>query len=86
MTDDYRRLGTEEADDTDETVVLRLDPVAHRFAVGSRIRLYVAGGSYPRLSRNLGTPGNQSTSSAMVPSHRTVELAAGASTLTLPCG
>lgn len=34
---------------------LDLDPIAHRFAAGSRIRVMVAGGSYPRYARNPGT-------------------------------
>lgn len=40
-----------------DTGVLRLDldPIAHRFAVGSRIRVSIAGGSYPRFARNPGT-------------------------------
>lgn len=36
-------------------VRIDLDPIAHRFAAGSRIRLLVAGGSHPRFLRHLGT-------------------------------
>ncbi len=55
-------------------VRLTLDPVAHRFTPGNRIRLVVAGGSHPRWERNLGTEGDPATSTAMRPSRRTVEL------------
>lgn len=34
---------------------LELDPIAHRFGPGSRIRVLIAGGSHPRFARNLGT-------------------------------
>jgi len=40
---------------TDEPLRIELDPIAHRFAAGSRIRLLIAGGSHPRFARNLGT-------------------------------
>lgn len=68
----------------DHTPVIRLelDPVAHRFARGNRIRLLIAGGSHPRWERNLGTTDNPATSTTMRPSHRTIDLAA--SRLTIP--
>lgn len=34
---------------------LDLDPIAYRFAAGSRIRVSIAGGSHPRFARNPGT-------------------------------
>lgn len=34
---------------------LDLDPIAHRFRAGSRVRLAIAGGSHPRYARNPGT-------------------------------
>jgi putative CocE/NonD family hydrolase len=34
---------------------LDLDPIAHRFAAGARIRVSIAGGSHPRFARNPGT-------------------------------
>ena len=40
---------------TNGIVRLDLDTVAHRFAPGHRIRLLIAGGSFPRWERNLGT-------------------------------
>ncbi|MGQ4618856.1 CocE/NonD family hydrolase [Nocardia sp. R7R-8] len=53
---------------------LELDPVAHRFAAGHRIRLIIAGGSHPRFERNLGTGADPATSTEMAPSHRTIDL------------
>ncbi len=41
--------------DDDGPLRLDLDPIAHRFAAGSRIRVAIAGGSYPRYARNPGT-------------------------------
>jgi uncharacterized protein len=55
-------------------VRLELDPLAHRFARGNRIRLIVAGGSHPRWERNLGTGDDPATSTRMLPSHRTIDL------------
>jgi len=63
-------------------VRLELDPVAHRFAQGHRIRLVIAGGSHPRWERNLGTADDPATSTTMKTSHRTIALAA--SRLVLP--
>jgi putative CocE/NonD family hydrolase len=36
-------------------VTVALDPTAHRFAPGHRIRVQVAGAAFPRFMRNLGT-------------------------------
>src|SRR5690606_24090573 len=49
------------------SVRLELDPVAHRFRAGSRIRVVVAGGSHPRFARNLGTGEPLGTGRATVP-------------------
>jgi putative CocE/NonD family hydrolase len=57
-----------------DVVRVRLDPVAHRFAPGARIRLIIAGGSHPRWDRNLGTGDDPATSTGMRPSHRTIDL------------
>jgi putative CocE/NonD family hydrolase len=57
-------------------VRLELDPAAHRFARGNRIRLVIAGGSHPRWERNLGTGDDPATSTTMRPSHRTIGLSA----------
>ncbi|AQA05896.1 hydrolase [Mycobacterium sp. MS1601] len=52
VSDGYLRLDV--ADGT-RTVTVELDPIAHRFAPGSRIRLMIAGGWFPRFARNLGS-------------------------------
>jgi putative CocE/NonD family hydrolase len=57
-------------------VHLELDPVAHRFAQGNRIRLVIAGGSHPRWERNLGTGAHPATSTAMQASHHSIDLSA----------
>ena len=58
------------------TIRLELDAIAHRFAAGNRIRVVIAGGSHPRWERNLGTDEDPATSKRLVPSHRTIDLAA----------
>jgi putative CocE/NonD family hydrolase len=58
----------------DGLVRIELDPAAHRFAAGSRVRLIIAGGSFPRWDRNLGSGGDPLTSTAMTPSTRTITL------------
>jgi len=72
VSDGFLRL---EPDRVDRTVRLELDAIAHRFARGSRIRLLVAGGCFPRFERNLGTGADPATSTALAPSRRTVRLA-----------
>ena len=64
---------------------LELDPVAHRFSAGSRLRVLVAGGSHPRFARNLGTGEPVLTGRAMRPSTHAVHHG-DRSTLTLPVG
>jgi hypothetical protein len=66
----------------DGVVRVELDPVVHRFAAGNRIRLLVAGGSFPRWERNLGTSEPAGTSVTMVASHHSVDLSR--SSLRLP--
>ncbi len=63
---------------------LELDAVAHRFAAGHRVRLLVAGGSHPHWERNLGTDDDPATTTRLVPSRRTIDLAS--SRLVLPIG
>jgi len=72
VSDGFVRL---DADGTDRTVSIDLDPIAHRFAAGNRIRLLVAGGSFPRWERNLGTGEDPARSSRTAPSRRTIALA-----------
>jgi putative CocE/NonD family hydrolase len=52
VSDGYVRR---EPDGESGSVRVELDSIAHRFAAGSRIRLTVGGGSFPRYARNLGT-------------------------------
>jgi putative CocE/NonD family hydrolase len=80
VSDGYRRL-TEAGPDR-QTVRLELDPVAHRFRPGSRIRLLVAGGWHPRYARNLGTGEPVLTGRQMRPATHTVHF--GGSRLLLP--
>ncbi|OBG13368.1 hydrolase [Mycolicibacterium celeriflavum] len=67
-------------------VRIELDPVAHRFRAGSRVRVLVAGGSHPRFARNLGTGEPLGTGSRFASATHTVHLGDGASRLLLPAG
>lgn len=68
VSDGFRRFaGTPQA-----PVRVDLDPIAHRFAAGSRIRVLVAGGSHPRFARNLGTGEPAVSATTMVASTHTV--------------
>ncbi|MFN8070708.1 MAG: CocE/NonD family hydrolase [Mycobacterium sp.] len=69
----------------DGPIRLELDPVAHRFSVGSRLRLIVAGGCHPRFARNLGTGEPVLTGRTMRTSTHTVRHG-DCSTLNLPVG
>ncbi|MGW0157696.1 CocE/NonD family hydrolase [Mycobacterium sp. NPDC003323] len=51
---------------------LDLDPIAHRFAAGARIRVSIAGGSYPRFARNPGTGEPVWTAARLIRSRHTV--------------
>jgi uncharacterized protein len=79
VSDGYRRLvGTTEPN----VVRIELDPIAHRFPAGSRIRLLIAGGCHPRYARNLGTDEPAMTARRMVPA--THHVWHGVSRLVLP--
>jgi putative CocE/NonD family hydrolase len=80
VSDGFVRLDAGAA--AEGSVRIELDAMAHRFTRGNRIRLLVAGGSFPRWERNLGTGGDPATSAALAPSRRTIRLAA--SRLALP--
>jgi putative CocE/NonD family hydrolase len=69
----------------DGPIRLELDPVAHRFSTGSRLRVLVAGGCHPRFARNLGTGEPAITGRAMRASTHSVRHG-DCSTLTLPVG
>jgi putative CocE/NonD family hydrolase len=51
ISDGYVRVGSRPP----SPLRIDLDPIAHRFRAGYRIRLTVAGGSFPRYARNPGT-------------------------------
>lgn len=73
ISDGFRRFDTNPAD----PVRIELDAIAHRFRCGSRIRVLIAGGSYPRFARNLGTGEPPLTGHRMVPATHTVHHGAG---------
>jgi uncharacterized protein len=79
VSDGYVRLAA--ATPEPSTVRLELDPIAHRFGAGHRLRLLVAGGSHPHFARNLGTDEPAATGTTLRRSTRTVT---AASTLTVP--
>ncbi|TPX18960.1 uncharacterized protein E0L32_011353 [Thyridium curvatum] len=58
ITEIYRRLDPKRAQN--KVVKLSLYDTAHRFCKGTKIRVIVAGGSFPAFARNLGTAENQS--------------------------
>ncbi|MGW0523805.1 CocE/NonD family hydrolase C-terminal non-catalytic domain-containing protein [Crossiella sp. NPDC003009] len=53
-------------------VRITLDPTAHRFEPGHRIRSQVSGGVFPRFARNLGTGKNSGTGTATKPVTHTI--------------
>ena len=81
VSDGYRRFSTV----PDEPIRIELDPIAHRFSAGSRIRVLIAGGCHPRFARNLGTGESVLNGRRMVGSSHTVRHGES-STLTLPIG
>jgi predicted acyl esterase len=62
---------------------LELDPIAHRFPAGSRIRVLIAGGSHPRFARNPGTGEPLAIAHKLVPATHFVHHG-GQSRLVLP--
>lgn len=66
-------------------VRITLDPTAHRFDAGHRIRLQVSGGAFPRFARNPGTDEPPATATALRPVVHTVHHdTAHPSTVALP--
>jgi putative CocE/NonD family hydrolase len=88
VSDGFVRLATSsDAWNEPDAVRIELDPVAHRFAAGSRIRVLVAGGSHPRFLRNLGTDEPPISGTRMTPATHTVHHGRGGrSRLLLPSG
>ncbi len=79
VSDAYRRLGAAQ-----ETISIELDGIAHRFGAGSRIRVLIAGGWFPRYARNLGTDEAVLTARELKPTTHSVHF--GRSRLLLPVG
>jgi putative CocE/NonD family hydrolase len=79
VSDGYRRLGAPA-----ELVTIGLDPIAHRFRAGNRIRVLITGSWSPRYARNLGT--GEPTPTARQSKPATHAIAYGRSRLLLPVG
>lgn len=69
VSDAFRRF---DQNPPTEPIRLELDPIAHLFGAGSRIRLLVAGGCHPRFARNLGTGEPAISGHRMMPSTHTI--------------
>jgi uncharacterized protein len=82
VSDGYRRLVRHPGADP---LRLELDEIAHRFRTGSRIRVLVAGGSYPRYTYNLGSGEHPARGSRLVPATHVIHHG-GKSRLLLPVG
>jgi putative CocE/NonD family hydrolase len=76
VSEALRRLTLENPSEPAQ-VVLELDPIAHRFPAGSRLRVVVAGGSHPRFARNPGTGEALATAHELVPATHFVHHGAG---------
>jgi putative CocE/NonD family hydrolase len=75
VTETYLRLPA-------DATSIELRPTAHRFAKGDRVRLLVAGGSFPQFARNPGSGENPLTATALVPNTHRIQF--GASSVVLP--
>jgi putative CocE/NonD family hydrolase len=80
VTEGYLRL----APDRGDTIELSLLDTAYRFRRGHRIRLLVAGGSFPQFARNLGTGENPLTGATFVTNQHFLAHADGSSWIALP--
>lgn len=69
LSDGFARLTPADADGT---VRLPLDALAHRFVVGTRLRVQVSGGAHPRYARNLGTDEDPAAGTRLAPSRRQI--------------
>ncbi|WP_433586322.1 CocE/NonD family hydrolase [Microbacterium hydrocarbonoxydans] len=85
ITDGYRRLSPDAAPGELRRIRLPLAPVAHRFAVGSRLRVQVSSGAHPLHLRNPGTADSVRDFSRLIPSSQIVALGGDApAVLALP--
>ncbi|MEY8017137.1 CocE/NonD family hydrolase [Mycobacterium servetii] len=82
VSEGYRRLDATGA--AAGPVRVELDAIAHRFRAGSRIRVLLAGGWFPRYARNLGTGEPVLTGRRSEPATHAVRY--GRSRLLLPVG
>jgi putative CocE/NonD family hydrolase len=71
VSDGFLRLSPEQSNGV---VRIEMDPINHRFAAGSQIRLMVAGGSFPHWERQLGTDEDPALGTTMRASRRTINL------------
>lgn len=84
VTEGLRRLSIRETNHPIE-IDIELDPIAHRFVAGSRIRVLIAGGSHPRFARHTGTTEPLATAQRLVPAtHHVHHGTSGTSRLLLP--
>lgn len=82
ITEVYRAL--DPGRDMSQPVKLELQACAHRFRVGTRVRIIIAGGCFPMYARSLGTAEDRIRSDKTVPQRHTVAIAGGVSQLVLP--
>lgn len=73
VADGFLRLDASVPAGEPHRLTVGLDPCAHRFEAGSRIRLQVSGGAFPRFARNPGTGEPTASATELVPSRRTVQ-------------
>jgi putative CocE/NonD family hydrolase len=82
ITEVYQAL--EPTRDMSQPLRLNLQDCAHRFRVGMRVRLIVAGGSFPMYARCLGTAENRVRSDKTVLQEHIVTITGGVTQLILP--
>ncbi|KAJ5569882.1 uncharacterized protein N7459_009312 [Penicillium hispanicum] len=82
ITEVYRAL--DPSRDTSQPLQLDLQDCAHRFRVGTRVRVIVAGGSFPMYARSLGTAEDRVRSETTAPQMHTITISGGVSQLILP--
>jgi putative CocE/NonD family hydrolase len=82
ITEMYQAL--DPSRDISQPLTLNLQDCAHRFRMGTRVRLIIAGGSFPTYARCLGTAEDRVRSEKTASQRHTVTLAGGVSRLILP--